>query len=98
MSKKQMSLGWASDPAHGWLLVTEEQMKEAGVQAATFSPYSYYSEEFRTYGLEEDCDAALFLRALEKQGIDHIVNEEVYSDGDSFVRSWDRIDRPIKFG
>ena len=39
-----------------------------------------------------------FLRALEKQGIDHIVHEEVYSDGDSFVRSWDRIDRPIKFG
>ena len=33
-----MSLGWTSDPAHGWLLVTEEQMKESGIKAATFSP------------------------------------------------------------
>lgn len=93
--KAPMSLGWTSDPAHGWLLVTEEQMKESGIQAATFSPYSYYSAEFRTYALEEDCDARLFLRALADQGIEHMVWEEHQSDGDSFVRSWDRIEQEI---
>lgn len=92
-----MHLGFISDPAHGWLLVSEEQMKEAGFQAATFSPYSFHSAEFQCYALEEDCDATLFLRALDKQGIEYRVHEES-TDNDAFVRSWDRIDRPIKFG
>ena len=92
-----MQIGFISDPAHGWLLVTEEQMKEVGINAATFSLYSFHSQEFRCYALEEDCDAALFLRALDKQGIEYRVNEES-TDNDAFVRSWDRIDRPIKFG
>lgn len=96
--KAPMSLGFTSDPAHGWLLVTEEQMKQAGVDPATFSPYSYYSAEFRTYALEEDCDAGLFLNILGDKGIEHMVWDEQQTDGDSFVRSWDRIDRPIKFG
>jgi hypothetical protein len=95
--KAPVQLGFISDPAHGWLLVTEEQMDDAGIQSATFSPYSFHSQEFRCYALEEDCDAALFLRALDKQGIEYRINEES-TDDDAFVRSWDRIDRPIKFG
>ncbi len=94
---KKLSLAFAEDPGHGWLLVTEEQMKEAGIHSGHFSQFSYYDPETRTFALEEDCDAALFLKALEKQGIDHTIREQIHSDGDSFVRSWPRITRQYEF-
>ena len=68
-------------------------MKEAGVRAGHFSRFSYYDPETRTFALEEDCDAAVFLKALEKQGIEHTVFDEHHTDGDSFVRAWPSIIR-----
>ena len=94
---KEMSLAFAADPGHGWLLVTEEQMKEAGVRAGHFSRFSYYDPETRTFALEEDCDAALFLKALEKSGIEPTIWNERHTDGDSFVRSWPPITRRFEF-
>ena len=86
---------FASDPAHGWLLVTDNQLKKTGLCPEDFSSFSFEHkwDDVQVYALEEDCDAALFLKALEKQDIDHTIREQIHSDGDSFVRSWPSITR-----
>jgi hypothetical protein len=50
------------DPGHGWLLVTEDQLAEAGLGEADITPFSYRSRA-GVIALEEDCDAPRFLDA-----------------------------------
>jgi hypothetical protein len=57
------SFHYFSDPSHGWLRVTEDDLKELGLNRGQFSPYSYCDGP-RVY-LEEDLDASLFLAAYE---------------------------------
>ena len=57
-----------NDPGHGWLAITPARSWAAGVDPATYSPFSYYLPrcEFAPAGLlllEEDCDAGRFFRA-----------------------------------
>jgi hypothetical protein len=52
-----------SDPGHGWLKVKDKDLIDVGLWAPDFSSYSYRSGN--TFYLEEDCDAAIFVRAFE---------------------------------
>tara|TARA_R110000824_G_scaffold161892_1_gene337392 strand:- start:1115 stop:1372 length:258 start_codon:yes stop_codon:yes gene_type:complete len=52
------------DPGHAWLKVPRKMLGELGI-ANKVSKYSYQSFDF-VY-LEEDCDAALFFEAYEKE-------------------------------
>lgn len=52
-----------TDPGHGGLEVTRDDLKTSGLCIASFSRYSYRKDT--TLYLEEDCDAGKFLKAWE---------------------------------
>jgi hypothetical protein len=54
---------FASDPGHGWLLVTENQLIKAGLTPGHFTPYSFKHvwDDVQVYALEEDVDAGVFI-------------------------------------
>ena len=56
-----------SDPGHGWLAVKIKELVDLGV-AEKISSYSY--QKGQTAYLEEDCDAGIFIKALEERGIE----------------------------
>ena len=49
---------WLSDPGHGWLVAPKDAVIASG---ATITPFSY--EANGLIYLEEDCDAASFIKA-----------------------------------
>jgi hypothetical protein len=79
-----------ADPGHGWLAVTQDDIKDVGLSVADFSRYSYHNGE--TLYLEEDCDASLFLAAYQvKYCRQPEIIEHVEAHGDSIVRSYGRL-------
>ena len=76
-----------SDPGHGWLAVNYDELVELGIQDK-ISSYSYVKGN--TVYLEEDCDMAVFMNAMEAKGVHiriHTVNEP---NKDSLIRSFAR--------
>ncbi len=71
-----------SDPGHGWLEVSREELAMLHIDDA-ISQYSYQSGD-KIY-LEEDCDASLFIDALENIGIKFTFNS-ITSNNDSPIR------------
>jgi hypothetical protein len=71
-----------SDPGHGWLEVSREELAMLHIDDA-ISQYSYQSGD-KIY-LEEDCDASLFVDALENIGIKFTFNS-ITSNNDSPIR------------
>jgi hypothetical protein len=53
---------FVEDPGHGWLAVSVEEIRSLGI-ADNITPYSYHDAAKGVVWLEEDCDAAVFLRA-----------------------------------
>ncbi len=57
-----------SDPAHGWLEVHVSELEKLGI-ADKISPYSYIDRAGGTNNhiayLEEDCDLAVFAKAID---------------------------------
>ncbi|WP_299775892.1 hypothetical protein [uncultured Tateyamaria sp.] len=58
---------FASDPAHGWLIVSFGELMAAGLSEADMTPNSYRHPEGELIALEEDCDARTFLSVWEKR-------------------------------
>tara|TARA_B100000405_G_scaffold223037_1_gene158655 strand:- start:250 stop:525 length:276 start_codon:yes stop_codon:yes gene_type:complete len=56
---------WISDPGHSWLQVSKTWIRELNI-ANLISNYSY--EDDTNVFLEEDCDAAVFIRESHKAG------------------------------
>jgi len=85
---------FASDPSHGWLLVTENQLAAAGLTPSQFSNFSYKHvwDNVQVYALEEDCDATRFIRAWESKYGELIAWREWQSTGDHEVRGWSRLE------
>lgn len=80
-----MELTFYSDPGHGWLAVPRHEVCRVGILDRV-SPYSY--TDGPTLYLEEDCDASLYLRALDARGEARPTIREVNEPNrDSFVRS-----------
>ena len=73
-----------TDPGHGWLEVTTDQLKELGLKTDDFSNYSYRSGN-NVY-LEEDLDASKFLSAYKKKYHKYPTCSEKHTNNDSFVR------------
>ena len=61
-----------TDPGHGWLEVTRDEINRLGVVP---SRYSYMREDL-VY-LEEDCDASAFIRAKKELG-EKVETTEIY--------------------
>ena len=62
----ELYLNFFSDDSHGWLEVPTMHLRALGI-ANDISQYSYRKGD-NSY-LEEDCDASIFLRKAEAEGI-----------------------------
>jgi hypothetical protein len=81
------------DAGHGWLEVPLRDLQNAGLQLCEVSKFSYgqVNDKFvPTLYLEEDCDMALFLNALQAKGEEFELVEK-HHDGDAFIRNLGRI-------
>ena len=79
----QLTYDFYSDPNHGWLAVKLDELEILGIKDK-ISHYSYIKGD--TVYLEEDCDMATFMNAMEAQGITvklAYINER---EQDSFIR------------
>ncbi len=77
---------WYADPAHEWLAVPLALVKALGI-AERVSTCSYVDHLVGVAYLEGDCDAALFIEAVEKLGQNLDVT---HLDGDCYIRDLPR--------
>jgi hypothetical protein len=77
-----------ADPAHGWLEVNRADLEALNI-AHKISRYSYASGT--KVFLEEDSDAAHYLRAADGRGWT-ITTTEKHTNGDSFIRNLPRFE------
>ena len=77
-----------SDPGHGWLEVTRQELERLGIlnQITGCS----FQKGGLVY-LEEDCDAPRFLDAKENAGekVDSKLIREIIGNGESIIRTYD---------
>jgi hypothetical protein len=81
-----MSYVFHTDPSHGWLEVDKDELSLFNI-ADKISSYSY--KLGNKVFLEEDCDAGLFINALENKGI-KFTYTTINSNTDSIVRTYKR--------
>jgi hypothetical protein len=72
-----------TDAGHGWLEVHKDELELFGI-ADKVSSYSYVQGN-KVY-LEEDCDASLFINALDSKGIKPTIHHATQEET-SFIRS-----------
>ena len=77
------TLTFHADPAHGWLEVNRADLEALNI-AHKISRCSYQKDD-RVF-LEEDCDAAHFIRAAGEKGWT-IKTTEKHTNGNSFIRN-----------
>ena len=75
---------WHCDPGHAWLEVEIKDLKKLNIDK-DISNYSYINGNYAY--LEEDCDASVYIKALEKKKISYSYNEISYDDS-CFIRSY----------
>lgn len=80
-----MKFRFISDPGHGWLEVPMQLIDLLGIKDQ-ISRYSYRQGNMAY--LEEDCDAAEFMRACKQQGIT-VEYDDIYQEHTS-IRSYAR--------
>jgi hypothetical protein len=78
-----------SDHKHAWLEVSADYAIK--MLNGEVSNYSYISDDLGTVFLEEDCDATLFIKALDTKNVAYDISEH-WHDGDCFVRQLNRFD------
>ena len=82
-----------TDSGHGWLEVSSNDLEKLGLKESDFSRYSYkekHAISFPTYYLEEDCDAAVFIKEYKKaNGEFHF--KDIHVEGASLVRRLEQL-------
>ena len=84
---------YISDNSHGWIVITEDQVKLIGLSADDFSSYSYFRVfNGKTYfALEEDADASRLMRRIIARGF--LINlPETHEGSSSLIRTWSGIE------
>ena len=75
-----------SDPGHGWLQVTRQELSELGI-LDKISHYSYQKRD--DVFLEEDCDYSLFAERMKGLGRPFEIKEINSQSKDSIVRTYE---------
>ena len=77
-----------TDPGHGWLEVTLPQILDVGLEPSAFSPYSYHQQwgGQDIFYLEEDQDAAVFVRAYMEKYNKRPHTREIHNNSDHYIR------------
>jgi len=92
-----MKYAFFSDPSHGWLKVTIEELKQLEL-IPHISSFSYISSDRKYAYLEEDQDAQIFLNAIlaadwfEDMEAVRNCTKQFYSDPPSFIRNLEPFD------
>ena len=81
-----MKLTYITDPGHGWLLVTIDQVEQVGLSACDFSGFSY--RQGNTLALEEDLDMGVFLEAYQAKHKETPLIQAEHLGYDAPIRSW----------
>jgi hypothetical protein len=77
-----MTLDYVQDPGHGWIGADINQLRQYGLTDKV-SRYSYQDGDL--VWLEEDCDAPLFVAALNRAGVQFRI-VETHTRGDAWIR------------
>lgn len=81
-----ITLTFHTDPGHGWLAVDLALVRELAI-GDKISRYSY-RDNARAY-LEEDCDAAILISALDQRSMPYRIVEK-HTNQESPIRDLDR--------
>lgn len=84
---KSIEYTYYTDPGHGWLAVAIEELDLLGIRDQ-ISNYSYRKDGI-VY-LEEDCDMAVFMNAMEAKGVEVKLKNVNEPRNDSIIRSYRR--------
>ncbi len=68
---------YISTPRHGYFKVNGDDLREVKI-SQSFSEYSFFDEDNDVFYLEEDCDAPLFSKRCELDGVKLNISEEDY--------------------
>lgn len=82
---KSIKRTFYSDPGHGWLCVNYAELEELGIHDK-ISPWSYRNYDLAY--LEEDCDATVYINAVNKLGYT-VEFVEKNNNQESPIRSYD---------
>ena len=72
---KSIDVIYYSTPRHGYIKVDGDDMRDLKI-SQSLSHYSYYNEDDDIFYLEEDCDASLFMKRCELDGVTVIVTDD----------------------
>ncbi len=77
-----LTIDYIQDPGHGWIAADIHSLRAYGLTDKV-SAYSYRDGDI--VWLEEDCDAGLYIRALESAGVPFKI-KETHCNGNAFIR------------
>jgi hypothetical protein len=84
MSKKIDAL-YYSTPRHGYFKVDGDDMRGLKISQC-MSHYSFYNEDDDIFYLEEDCDASIFMKRCELDGVEvNVTDEDIDSDEEESI-------------
>jgi len=86
MQNQSIELNFFSDSGHGWIGTNKALLVQLGIDN-DISTYSYIDGD--VVYLEEDCDASRLINKLKDNNINYSLNE-IYQDGDCFIRNLKR--------
>jgi ribosome assembly protein YihI (activator of Der GTPase) len=83
-----LNIPYLIDEAHGWIIVTREDLRKARLHPDDF-PKAYRTKGEELFALEEDCEMPLLLDKLNSNGVLYQINEKfiTYDDKDN-PRNW----------
>lgn len=84
LTAKFLKVKYYQDPGHGWIAIKRNLLQQLNI-ADKVSPYSY--QRGQTVYLEEDRDAYLFVKEMEKNGVE-VIPEYVHTNNTSPIRSY----------
>lgn len=77
---KTVNVVYIETPRHGYIKVDGDDVRARKI-SQSFSGYSYYDEDNDIFYLEEDCDATMFCKRCELDGVT-VVETDEYMDSD----------------
>ena len=84
MSKK-IDVIYYSTPRHGYFKVDGDDMRGLKISQC-MSDYSFYNEDDDIFYLEEDCDASIFMKRCELDGVEvNVTDEDIDSEEEESI-------------
>jgi ribosome assembly protein YihI (activator of Der GTPase) len=83
-----LNIPYLIDEAHGWIIVTREDLRKARLHPDDF-PKAYRTKGEELFALEEDCEMTLLLDKLNSNGVLYQINEKfITHDDKDNPRNW----------